>query len=113
VVFQAEAWSDFVLLHVEVILGGRFMRSAQRRRSLIVLIQVLTALLYLETRQRVREGLHGVPDLHHWDLTGSNEGVRVQEVVQIGECSRIVVQPMKVRAAFQSHVPCKLRHSIA
>ena len=57
------------------------MRSAQRRRSLILLIQVLTALLYLETRQRVREGLHGVPDLHHWDLTGSNEGVRVHEVV--------------------------------
>jgi hypothetical protein len=66
-----------------------------------LLIQVQIALLCLETHQRVREGLHGVPDLHHWDLAGSDEGVRVQEVAGFGGCPGIMVQPEKVRAAIQ------------
>lgn len=99
--FQAEAWCDFVLLHIEVVFGRRFVVSAQRCRSFNLLIQILIALFCLETHQRVREGLHGVPDLHHWDLAGSDEGVRVQEVAGFGGCPGIMVQPEKVRAAIQ------------
>lgn len=47
--------------------------SAHRRRSSKLLIQDQVGLSCLETRPRVREGLHGVPDLHHWDLAGSDE----------------------------------------
>ena len=84
-----------------MILGRSFVGSAHRRRSSRLLIQVQIGLSCLETRPRVREGLHGVPDLHHWDLAGSDEGVRVQEVAGFGGCPGIMVQPTKVRAAVQ------------